>query len=170
GLIGPASTTLVTYDSTTNPFERGNRMTFPVPVTICGAYVVCANGSTPANGNSMEIDLYTGHISGSPTLRASQAFDGDDLGAAWGQLLLFNAPYDMAANTTFALIAKATSTSGLSIMTFDYAATAEVGCLHDANCYSTTRNGGTGAFTDGNTRVYAIFPVFSKLDDGAGGG
>lgn len=169
GFAGAYSAALVTYGSATNPFERGSRFTLPVPVTIAGVYLVCANGSVPAGITSMEVDLYTSHTSGSPVLQASQVFDGDIMGAGLGMTLMFSTPYALAANTVAALIIKATGATGPSLLRYQYASTAEVGCLLDVNCYATTRNGGTGAFTDTNTDCYAVYPILSQLDNGAGG-
>lgn len=169
GFAGAYLATTQTFADATNPDERGSRFVAPVDATCYGAVLYAGMGSTPADVNSYTMSLYSAHTSGSPVPETTQAFDGDNQAPNMMRVLLFSAPFDLVAGQTYALAIKATSTTGPSMMRHVYATTAELGCYLSDSFYSTTRNNGSGAFTDTNTEVYAIFPLLSHLDDGAGG-
>jgi hypothetical protein len=169
GFAGAYTAVLQTYSDSTNPDERGNRFTLPVPATCYGIVAYCNPGSTPADANSYTAALYSSHTSGSPSSLASQACDGDNEGASSMRVILFDTPVDLTANTVYAVAIKATSTGGVNVLKHTYAAAAELGGYLDDNVYSTARNNGSGAFTDTNTDVYGVYPLLNKLDDGAGG-
>jgi hypothetical protein len=170
GFAGAYTAAFQTFADATNPDERGNRFSLPVPATCYGAAVFCSLGATPADINNFTVSLFSGHTSGTPTLLASQAVDGDNQEANALRILMLDAPVSLSASTVYALALKATGTTGPALLRHSYAAAAELGCYLADSCYSTTRNNGSGAFTDTNTDVYAIYPILSAFDNGAGGG
>lgn len=170
GLVGAYTAALTSYSDASNPDERGVRFQLPFPATCYGALIVASLGSTPADTNSFALSLYSGHTSGSPTQLATQAFDGDIQASGATRVLRFASGIDLSANTVYALAVKATSSGNVSLLQHTYASAAELGCYLDDNFYSTTRNNSSGAFTDGNTTVYGVYPLLSKFDDAAGSG
>jgi len=169
GLAGAYTAAYTAWTDATNPDERGNRFSFPGPVTCYGAEVHMSLGSVPADAQSGVLSLYSTHT-GTPSQIASFTIDGDMQDTGPVRFLRFSTPVDLAANTVYALVLKATAAGNLTVIQHTYASAAELGCYLDDNFYSTTRNNSSGAFTDGNTTVYAVYPIVSKIDDGASAG
>lgn len=167
---GAYTATFQAFSDATNPDERGSRFTLPFPTTCYGIAIVVNCSSTPADAMSFTASLYSDHTSGTPTQLATLAIDGDYLGLNSLRYLMFAAPVDLAANTVYALAAKADGATGISLMRHAYASADELGCYISDDFYATTRNNGAGAFTDTDTEVYAIYPLLGKFDDGTGGG
>lgn len=156
------------YSDATNPDERGNRFNLPFPFTCRGALVFGAWGSAPTASNDFQMALYSSH-----TLTRSQlavkAISGIHLTNSAARYFSFDTAVACAANTTYALALKATAAGTIQPVRFSYTANAElVSLMGETGFYSTTANN-AGDFTDDNTRVYCVFPLISKLDDGAGG-
>jgi hypothetical protein len=165
-----------TFSDATNPDERGNRFSLAVPATCIGALVIYNGGTTPGANDDYSVSLYSSHT-GTPSQLATKAMDGDAQGAGAPHIVRFTSAVDLTANTTYALALKANGSDNASLLRWDYSANADLAGVLGTSFYSTTRDGGTGApttggnsFTDDNAKVYAVFPLFSKFDDGAGGG
>ncbi len=156
------------YADATNPDERGNRFSLPVPVTCVGAILEMVTGSAPGANDDFSVSLYSDHT-GTPSQLTTVAIDGGSQGAATSTIILFPSPQNLTANTVYALAIRATGTDSINHVRWDFLANAHLGSFLGTGFYSTTRNNGSGAFTDTNTSVYGIFPLFSKLDDGVGG-
>lgn len=167
GFCGAATVALQAFSNSTNPDERGNRFVLNAPATCIGVQVWMAGG--PGANDNHSIYLYSGHT-GTPTTLASKVIDGDNQVSGAGHTYLFDAAVDLAAGTTYAIALKADGTETASIPLYDYSSNAHLGGFFGTSFYSTTRNNGSGAFTDDDAKVYAIFPIFSKFDDATGGG
>lgn len=170
GLSGAFTAALTAFSDSTNPDERGNRFQLPFPQTCYGALIYASLGSTPADANSFSLSLYSSHTSGSPTQLATQAFDGDIMEIGSARILRFSAGVNLSSNTVYGLAVKATSSGNINLLRHSYASAAELGCYLDDNFYSTARNNSSGAFTDTNTEVYAVYPLLSAFDDATGSG
>lgn len=174
GLCGASSAVaLQAYSDATNPDERGNRFSFAVPKTLIGAVVgiTTGNGATTPGGadDDFTVFAYTG-TAGSPSQIASSVILGEQQYGALSKIIMFDTANDLSANTEFRLSVKSTDTGTINLVRWDYASNAHLGAMAGINCYSTTRNGGSGSFTDDDAKVYSIFPLFSKSDNGAGAG
>lgn len=171
GLGGAYSdASLQAFNDATNPDERGNRFSLPFPATIYGALVMSTWGSAPGANDNFSLSIYTSHTSATPTQAETIAIDGDAQVQGLSHVILFDTGVDIAANTVFALAIKAAGTEDANMVRWTYASNAHLASHLGTNVYSTTRNNATGAFTDNSTMVYGIYPLISKLDDGAGGG
>lgn len=169
GYAGAYSCALQAFSDSTNPDERGNRFSFPVPVTVYGALCYHTGGSTPGNNDAYDVVLYTTPTSG-VTEQRRKSFDGDASMAGLEHKIRFASSYDVPANMVFGLALKATGTETQSMPRWDYPANAHLAGFLGVDCYSITRNNSTGDFTSDDAKVYGILPLISKLDDGAGGG
>lgn len=170
GCAGAMTAALQSFANSTNPDERGNRFVLSAPATCVGLQVWTAG--LPGANDDFSIALYSDHTT-SPVTLASKAIDGDNSAFAAGHTYLFNTPVDLSAGTVYAIAYKADGIETANIPRMDYASNAHLGGFFGTSFYSTTRNNGSGAFTDDNAKVYAIFPILSKIDDatgGAGGG
>ena len=167
GCCGAASVALQSFSNATNPDERGNRFVVNAPTTCIGVQVWLAGG--PGANDSFTIALYSGHT-GTPSTLASKAVDGDYQVSGAGHTIYFDTAVNLSAGTTYAVALKADGTDTASIPRHDYSSNAHLGNYFSTSFYSTTRNNGSGAFTDDDAKVYAIFPVLSQFDDAAGGG
>ena len=174
--VGAATMTVQTFSNSTTDDERGNRFSIAVPATCIGVAYSNAAGSTPGSTDAFGIALY-GDVTGTPTLLATANPDGDAQMTHLVHYVLFDAPYDCAANTVYAVTIKATSTDTLNIHRYGYGSSSDRACIMGADYYSVYRNGGAGnptagspAFTTDNTSVYCVWPIFSKFDDAVGGG
>jgi hypothetical protein len=74
----------------------------------------------------------------------------------------------LAANTTYAVTVEATGTDTQAMPRYDWPSNAHLAGVLGTNFYATTRNN-LGSCTDDNDSMYAVFPLFSKADDGSGG-
>lgn len=171
GLVGATSAlALQSVTDATNPDERGNRFSYPVPRTIIGVILHLSGGAPPATDDDFRVALFTDHTGGSPTMAASTTVDGSEVAGTGPMFIPFDAAVDIAANTAFALAVKATGAGTWQITRWTWGANGELAGFAGINTYATTRNADSGAFTDDNVQAYSIFPVFSKADDGAGSG
>lgn len=177
--VGAATMTTQTFSNATNPDERGNRFVLAVPATCIGIAYSNAAGSTPGSTDAYGVALYSGHTT-SPSLLASANPDGDAQMTHLAHVALFDTPVDLAANTVYAVTIKATSTDTLNVHRYGYNSASDAACNMGADFYATTRDGGAGnpttggnVFTDDDTSVYCVWPIFKKFDDatsGSGGG
>ena len=170
GCAGAMTAALQSFADSTNPDERGNRFVLSAPATCVGLQVWLAG--PPGSNDDHSIALYSSHTT-APTTLASKSIDGDYSAFAAGHTYLFNTPVDLAAGTVYAIALKAAGTETANIPRMDYDSNAHLGNFLGTSFYSTTRNNGSGAFTDDSAKVYAVFPLLSKIDDatgGAGGG
>ena len=170
GFIGPfTSCALQAFSDSTNPDERGNRFSLEHPATIFGCSVANTCGSAPDSGEEFTTDLYT-DVVGSPSSQMSVAIDPFKMGGGYLNLWLqFDAPVDLDAGTVYGLALKAAGAGNQNFLRYDYDLNASLAWHCGTSFYSITRNNSSGAFTADDAKVYAIYPVFSRLDDGTGG-
>jgi len=171
GFAGAYTAALQTYADATNPDERGSAFSVAAPARLIGAVMCAGLGATPSSVNNFDLTLYSDHA-GTPDIERTKSFPGAEQSANMFRTLLFASTIDLVANTVYALAAKATSTTGVSLLRHAYATNAELGNYLSTGFYAVTRNNGTGAFTEVNTEAYALFPLISHIDDAAstGGG
>jgi hypothetical protein len=139
------------------------------PGKIVGCILADIPSSAPDSTNDFTLSLYT-DVLGTPASQMSISPGATNLQGVLNNWLLFDADVTLAANTVYGLAIKADSTGNRQMVRYDYAANADLAWHAGVEIYSITRNNGSGAFTAGNANVYAIYPIFSALDDGTGGG
>ena len=169
GFIG--ASTVTGYESFSNastPDERGNRFVLPFKAVCCGVTVGFNQGSVPGANDDYSVRLYSDHT-GTPVTEASSTLEGEGPNAG-RQWIFFDNEVTLTAGTIYAVTLKSDGSDSVQLAQSTYDATAQIGSNAGLNCYSTTRNNSTGACTDSNVKVYSVFPFFSQLDDGAGGG
>lgn len=176
GLVGAATIAAPTFNDASNPDERGNRFVLDAPKTCIGVAYYNSAGSAPGNTDAFAVSLYSG-LTGTPTQLATAAIDGDAQTTNVIHYGYFPAPVDLAAGTTYALAFKPTSTDTQSVARYEYDSASDREVLMGPDFYMTSRDGGSGApaasgnaFTDDDTKVYCVWPIFSKSDDATGGG
>lgn len=174
--VGPATIANQSFSNSTNPDERGNRFMLAVPATCVGIAYSNAAGSTPGSTDAFGIGLYSSPT-GTPSLLATANPDGDAQMTNLAHVAFFDAPVDLAANTVYCVTIKATSTDTLNVARFGYDSASDAAVIMGADFYAVTRDGGSGvpttggsAFTEDDTSVYCVWPIFSKFDDAAGAG
>lgn len=171
GVVGGHNPALQSFSNSTNPDERGNVFTLAVPATCIGLICAYNGGSAPGNADAFSVRLYS-DPTGSPTVLASQSIDGDAQTSGLPHAVYFDAAVDLSASTQYAVTFKADSTDSAALLRFDYETgnNALLGSHCGTSFYEATRNDLTGAFSTVDYRVYAVYPIFSKMDNGAGGG
>lgn len=175
GLLGAyQAVAFQTFTDASGVDERGNRFTLAAPMTLCGALALDVGGSVPDATNNATLSLYSSHTA-TPVQLATMPLPGASRLGFLGQALLFGTPVNLLANTVYALTLKATAAGNQNYVRWDYASNAHLGSFVATSFYSTSRDGGSGEpavpgnnFTDLTTSVYGLFPLFSKIDDGAG--
>ena len=150
------------FDSADDPDERGNRFSFPFPVTVAGAAFYLRNYDD--NG---DFDLVLYHPGGSVSHSvANRLYNGTN-----SKGILFFTETDIAANGEFRLAIKAqhaTQIISLYARTF-LSSAARSQEPFGAECKYTSRVDG-GAWGETDTKQAFVYPVFSKFDDAGGGG
>jgi hypothetical protein len=174
GLLGAYTAAFQSFSNATNPDERGNRWVPNVPQTIIGVSIIYNGGASPGANDDYGVALYSGHT-GTPSLLASKTFEGEEPSPA-PHICLFDTAVDLSAGTTYAVTFKAMGSDSAQLVRWDFASNAHLGSFLGTDFYATTRDGGAGApstggssFTDDSAKAYAVFPIFSRFDDGAGG-
>lgn len=150
------------YDSADNPDERGNRFLFPNPLTVAGAVFRLRNFNDDG-----DFDLVLYHSGGSVVYPVTnRLFIGTE---QWGGL--FFTETDIAANVEFRLAIKAqhaTQVITLKVRTFLSSAARNQEAF-GLECKYTSRVD-SGSWSETDTKQALIYPVFSRFDDGVGGG
>lgn len=170
GYAGAASSyALQSFNSGTNPFERGSLYVPEVAETVEALFVACNQGSTPADAFSLTAKVYSDPL-GTPALLASAVMDGDLSGVGMIHRLVLDTSLDLTGGTIYGLVVQATGGSNINFPRYDFQAQADLDCMFGSSNYAITRNGGAGAFTADTDSFYTIVPVDSRFHDGAGGG
>lgn len=176
GLVGAATIAAPTFNDSSNPDERGNKFVLDAPQTCIGVAYYNSAGSTPGNTDAFSVSLYSG-IAGTPTQLATQAIDGDAQTTNVIHYAYFPSGVDLAAGTTYAVTLKSTSSDTQGVARYEYDNSSDREVLMGPDFCMTSRDGGSGApaasgnsFSNDDTKVYCVWPIFSKSDDAAGGG
>jgi|SRR5688572_6006163 len=168
GLLGPydaLSSAAVTSSST--PREIGN--TFQ-PTTKQRLWGVLLSINAVGSSADFSINCYT-TPDGTPTSIASVSVDADAVGASGAKLIPFTSNPDIEPDTEYALGVQSSGSNGITVLRLEYGAADQLGALFSTNNKSLSRaTTGATSFTEDDTKCYALWPVFSHGDDGAGGG
>lgn len=160
------------WSDSTNPDQRGNLWKFPFPVRVIGMGVLLTYGSGYDSGENWTAYLHT-DPTGTPSQIGSAVGTPDGLPLTQLSKFIFWAEgaQDIAANTSFALSVKATSSGQINVVRWDYDANLNMRPLvGSGNVYSCTRNNASGAFSADDTKLYGVVPLLSAFDDATGGG
>lgn len=168
GLLGAYDAAVQAYGSGTNPDERGNRFVLDTPMTCIGARVFWSGGSAPGANDDVAVKLLSSHTS-SPTTEKTVTLEGEVYGGELYHDIFFGSGFDCAAGTTYAITMEALGTDTQSIVRWDWPSNAHLAGIMGSSFYATTRNN-LGNCTDDDNSMYAIFPIFSHVDDGSGAG
>lgn len=167
-LNGAYDAAVQAFSSSTNPDERGNRFVLNQPMTLVGVVALFTGGSTPGANDDVKFKLLTSHTS-SPTEQRTVTLEGEIQAGNLCHIVMFGSGYDCAASTTYAITMEALGTETQSMIRWDYPTNGALAGILGTSFYATTRND-LGNCTDDTDSIYGIFPIFSKADDGAGGG
>lgn len=156
-----------------NGAERALRFQVPAPVRVMGIGAYLQNAAAGADFRVRIYDSTPTLLTGAE-IDASADVDGDIFPSTTGDgycEFRFASSISLAANTTYyASIYQRTannlSVGEVQVASADYLAAMPGG----AQCYMGTRSGGTGTFTDDQTKVPMIYLLIDGIDDGAGGG
>lgn len=158
------------FNSGSNPSQRGTKITLPFPATVTGFFFVGA-----CSGQDYTVKLYTSDQTERASFSGDKDVFGGYIGTSYGGLYVgyFDAPYAVAASTALYLMLTPSSTTNVMLREtslVDTATTAIMGMMNGGtNVISATRNG--GAFTDVSTgRPLCMGLIINGADDGAGGG
>lgn len=169
GQLGAYTTSSTAFSSATNPDERGNRFVLGIAARVCGVHLMSYPGSAPGTANDdIKVKLLSSHTS-SPVTERDMTIEGEARNGAHATTVYFASGFDCAANTTYAVTFEALGSETQTTILFTYSSSAERSAVMGPSFYSTTRND-LGNCTDTNTDMYAVFPIISHIDDGAGGG
>lgn len=173
GLIGACVPAYQGFSNATNPDERGNRFVLPFAAEIGGCFVVQNGGTAPAAADAHTVKLLSNVSNGStPTEEKTLVMAGYDQAASAGKVYRFATPFTASAGVAYGLTVKADSTDTMSMIRWDFPANADLAAFMGIDFHEINRNNaGTVTMTSTEqARVYGVFPLITKLDDGAGGG
>lgn len=148
------------FNSLDTPDEVGNRFSFPFPVVVSGVRARVRNYND--NGD-FDAVLYHSGGSVSSEIR-NRLYSG---AAGWGVFTF--AETEIAANSEFRLAIKAQHTTQVTELTVREFLSSAARSQEEfgAECQYTSRSDG-GEWSQNTTKQSHVFPIFSKLDDGAG--
>lgn len=150
------------FDSADSPDERGNIFQVPVPARVYGVFGLWDINS----GTTADIILYDA----ADNVLASYSCSETELSISVSiRHFVFDSPVDIDANTDYRLVIKAThpsATSAIYKITFP----AGVSWPIFGDTIMKTARTDLGAWSETNTDVLHLIPVFSGFDDGASAG
>jgi hypothetical protein len=154
-----------TYNSSSSPSEYGQLFSLPFAVRVSGLY-----GWVDPDGD-FDLVLYSDPL-GTPVAQRTASFDANWVSSSATKRLeaLFATPYDIPANTPFALVVKPAGTSiTISYKTLANAAHRIVDPW-GLSGYGVSRSGGSGAFANANSSLEHYFIGLFAGGFDAGGG
>jgi hypothetical protein len=163
--------TTTTYNSGTGTAdEYGNIVNYPFTFKALGI-----GGVTAISGNAADCELllYTDPL-GTPAVAKTITLDATQIGGTVSAEFsyLFSSPFEMKANTNYAITVRPTTTNNISVYSSD-TNTTDGGATGppNANCYAVRRLNNSGAFSDWNlgtakTRLVYIWLVGSYVEQG----
>lgn len=161
----PVGSSLATesFQSGTNPDERGNKITVPFPCEIVGAWFRSNSGTL----GDFTLKLYD---SGTTVLE-SIAVDGDISGSVNGveDTILFDTEVTLAAGDVVRLTKLATTATTTGLVALVAPTGMAAALPGGGQMVYTTRNDSGGAWSDTADKVAGIGLIVSALSDGAGG-
>jgi hypothetical protein len=169
GQLGAFTTSSTAFSSATNPDERGNRFSLAIAARVCGVHVMSYPGSNPGTANDdIKVKLLSSHTA-TPVTERSTTVEGEARSGGHAATVYFASGFDCAANTTYAVTFEALGSETQTTILYTYGSSGERSAVMGSSFYSTTRND-LGNCTDLTTAMYAVFPIISHVDDGAGAG
>ena len=169
GFVGPCTAAATSFTSAGTPDEPGMIFNLPFKARLAGVHIMCTQA------NDFTIKAYSSPLS-SPSLLTSMTLTVDaqvqSANTHYGyRVYLFPAEIDLSINTDYAVTYVAGASSNLLTLTYTDADILK--CVTGGlKGYGIGRVDGAGDFTaigGAATTLPAIVPLFSKLDDGAGG-
>ncbi len=163
--VASIATTTQTWNNTSGTKEYGNILRLKFPATAYG--IVAANNT----GGDCDFILYSDPL-GTPASQRSLSVDLNTIGSSANttQIVgMFTSSYDLAANTDYAVIAKPTSATNVSMgyKTYNDANHANSDWL-GTDCYAINRNTGAFASQNSNKDKFTIGILLGAFDAGGG--
>ena len=162
----PAETfTSNSFSDASNPDERGNRFSNTFKSRARGA---CMWGRGQTSGD-FTVNLYdAGDVSLASITHDTDV--GNTGGGKW-YCMYFTSTVELAANTTYRVAVKAGTSGSQEVWEFTVDQAAQMDMFAGGqSIYKTTRNNGSGSWTDTTTTRLFISLLLDQLDAGAGGG
>lgn len=153
--------TLSALASNTTPDEVALKFSVPVAMSVCGASFIADHDG------DLEAVLYAAD---GTTVLASAAFDKDirsSTAARWGTFF-FASDVELAANTTYYLALKPTSTSAITVVAGEVSVAGDMAALPGGTALIYSQRTDGGAWADTNTRRPRIHLLINKVHDGSG--
>ena len=163
GMILPASALgAVAFASNSTPDERGNRL-------VVGADISCSGAWVHMNGNSTDSELTL--YDSSSNILAVNTIDGSQLVTQIGIYeATWASPVTLAADEVYRLALKPTTTTTVSLYSFDVPSAAHMaGAPPGAEWYSTSRTDG-GGWSDVSTTRNHMGLILDGTDSSVGAG
>lgn len=167
GTMPPLSSATLSaaYNSGSTPDERGNKITFPVPVKVDGFWAMAGG----AAGGTWDFVLYD---SDGTTALKTISFDGDQRGngTTRGKIYVrWGSPISLSANTAYRVVIKPTNTTNVTLYQFTVNSTAILDAYSGGSAaFLTTRVDAAGSWTDTATTTRAMVGlIVTGLDNGA---
>lgn len=151
-----------TFSNASTPDERALKFSPPWKARMPGFWVLI-----DADGDC-DIILYEG-----TTVRATYSIDKDVRGATVGRFFncRFTTPYELAANTTYYLAVKPTTTTAVGLYEFTVAAANMMACFSGGTSITFSSRVDAGAWTgDDALRRPWMGLIIDQFDDGAAAG
>lgn len=170
GLVLLKNATTVTYNSSTNPNHRALRFRSPVPLRVSGF-----SAWLDMDGD-VEFMIVADNWDGDSANALAKVTIDADLGATVNGGIgdyLFTSDVDLAANTTYRLVMRPTTTTSFSCYEFTVETNDHFGALSGGKeFYLSTANNptGSGSWTDTTTTRPFIDLIVSGFDDGVSAG
>lgn len=157
---------LQAFSDSTNPDERGNRWVQEVPATCWGVLVFTNAGSVPGANDDYSVTLSETPTTGVSVKSGPTSYEGEAQSTGMMHWIPFATPYNCVAGTEYGVSIRALGSEAQNVMRWDYAANASLGSFLGIDFYAMTRDGGSGNYSGDDDSVYAVFPIFSKFDNG----
>ena len=149
-------------DSADDPDEWGNVFQVEAELGCTGvAYLADIDGDP-------EIVLYDSSHSALETLSLLDA--SRRVGSLKLGVVFFDSVHTISANTDYRIVFKPTSgTTVVSTRYLDFATSAALTAFYNSSTMRTHRADGATPWTDTNTELFAIWPIFTEVPDASGG-
>lgn len=167
GAVASVGATTQTWNNTSGTTEYGNLIQLQVPAKAYGV------ATAFALGGDCDFILYSAPL-GTPVAEKTVSVDKDTVAVSTLGLHYyeFASPFSMTANTAYAVIAKPTSATDVSMnyRTYNAAVHQASDSLGSSTCYAINRASGAFAAQNSSKDRFVIGLVIAAFDDGAGSG
>lgn len=142
--------------------EIGCAFTAPVGLSVIGAILQCAFASA---SSAAEVVLYDGTTAQRTVVMPAGQQSQTSMG---GRVVQFSSAFVLSASSVYRIVLKPTTTNNVALVQVTYESVAArqraIGDLYK------TRRVDAGSWTDETTVGISVFPVFSDIPSGGGGG